>query len=68
MLAFFVSAAIGCQAAIYQSVRISSPSLATYACMSSIGRVATPASAAALATAGAMRKIRRVSNGFGMMY
>ena len=34
--------------------------------MSAIGRVATPESAAACATAGAMRRIRRESNGFGI--
>ncbi|CFN76218.1 Uncharacterised protein [Bordetella pertussis] len=35
--------------------------------MSSIGRVATPESAAAWATAGAICTIRRGSNGLGMM-
>jgi hypothetical protein len=35
--------------------------------MSAIGRVATPLSAAAFATAGAMRRMRRESNGVGMM-
>ncbi len=35
--------------------------------MSAIGRVATPESIAALATAGAMRRIRRTSKGVGMM-
>ncbi len=34
--------------------------------MSSIGRVATPESIAALATAGAILTIRRGSNGFGI--
>ena len=33
-----------------------------------LGRAATPDSCAAFATAGAMRRIRRASNGFGMMY
>ncbi len=36
--------------------------------MSAIGRVATPLAIAALATAGAMRVIRRGSNGFGIRY
>ena len=36
--------------------------------MSAIGRVATPDSAAALATAGAIRIIRRGSNGLGIRY
>ncbi len=35
--------------------------------MSSIGRVATPDASAALATAGAMRRISRESKGLGMM-
>ncbi len=34
--------------------------------MSAIGRVATPESAAAFATAGAMRRIRRESKGLGI--
>ncbi len=34
--------------------------------MSAIGRVATPDSAAAFATAGAMRRMSRESNGFGI--
>ena len=36
--------------------------------MSEIGRVATPQSVAAWATAGAMRVIRRGSKGLGMRY
>ena len=36
--------------------------------MSAIGRAATPESAAAWATAGAMRIISRGSNGFGIRY
>jgi hypothetical protein len=36
--------------------------------MSSIGRVATPESIAACATAGAILMIRRGSNGFGIRY
>ena len=36
--------------------------------MSASGRVATPDSIAACATAGATRAMRRGSNGFGMMY
>ena len=36
--------------------------------MSAIGRSATPESAAAWATAGAMRIISRGSNGFGIRY
>ncbi len=39
-----------------------------YASKSSIGRSATPLAIAALATAGAIRRIRRWSNGFGIRY
>ena len=37
-----------------------------YASRSAIGRVATPDASAAFATAGAMRRMRRESNGVGM--
>ena len=39
-----------------------------YCAMSSIGRVATPESIAACATAGAILTIKRGSNGFGIRY
>ncbi len=41
--------------------------LASYASQSSIGRLATPVSHAALATAGAIFRIKRGSKGFGMI-
>jgi hypothetical protein len=37
-----------------------------YASSSAMGRVATPDASAALATAGAMRRMSRVSNGVGI--